>query len=103
MLGPVHETSRGTPSPWSACQAPGAGVAYAPDWGVPLLDRGSAESCGWPVCRKVREMAPSPAADRAVGTWSTARIVASIAALVFVFAIGRLSFFRVDNAEYAIV
>src|SRR5947207_192761 len=48
-------------------------------------------------------MTPSRAADGAVGTWSTVRIVVSIAALVFVFAIGRLCFFRVDNAEYAIV
>jgi modulator of FtsH protease HflC len=48
-------------------------------------------------------MTPSRAASGAVGTWLTVRIVVSIAALVFVFAIGGLCFFRVDNAEYAIV
>jgi membrane protease subunit HflC len=35
--------------------------------------------------------------------WSTVRIVASIATLVFIFTVGRLCFFRVDNGEYAIV
>jgi modulator of FtsH protease HflC len=47
-------------------------------------------------------MAPSRAAGVVVGARSV-RIMASIAALVFVFAISRLCFFRVDNAEYAIV
>ncbi len=47
-------------------------------------------------------MAPSRAAGVVVGARSV-RIMASIAALVFVFAISRLCFFHVDNAEYAIV
>src|SRR6266700_7806012 len=47
-------------------------------------------------------MAPSRAAGVVVGARSV-RIMASIAALVFVVAISRLCFFHVDNAEYAIV
>jgi modulator of FtsH protease HflC len=48
-------------------------------------------------------MMPSRFAGGALSARSSVRILISIAALVLVFAVGRLCFFRVDAAEYAIV